>query len=674
MKLRKIKLLILTVCYVSQAYSFHTSIKDGSVKNWVFNVGEPIQAFIPVNTGKNILQYEPAVIASESKTYFTDNITRYTISPQLPAGLVLDSITGIISGTPICIAESEDYTVIADRGKRKKSIGVMNFRVVDSRDISNSIGTIPDDNYCDQGYVVVTPTGKWVSVMTTGPGSESGFKYIVSSISCDLGKSWTSMQPIDDKTLSTAWAIPYITPAGRIYVFYNRNRRLCFKYSDDGGLTWSKNRYEIPIRYTDVDERNDLPGKQQYFWSVCKPISLNSCLYLSFSKYAFKNMDFGEGWLLRSPNIDTISNPDKIIWEMLPDGNEGIRNDTLGKVQEEHTLVSLPNGSLYLSFRTNNGYVGCCYSHDGGHTWTSPQYACYRDGSKIKNPRACPRLFQCDNGRYLMWIHNTDKVDWWNYRNPAWIIGGIAVGNKIEWSYPEILFYSNDTTEKISYPDLIKQNDNYWMTETQKTVCGVHKVSEKLLQGIWNQNTNYLRSDDGIIMNDSLIYSHKDWYLKNLPELGCGAFSIEMLIRSEKWNGGDIIADNRDENGDGFWISVTSGQTVRFSMRQGRLLKEWDIDSGLLKTNTPQHIVFIIDGISNIITSVVNGKFCDGGITRKWGWCRFDKHFGDLNSSRKIVLSPSFSGEIIKFKIYNRYLTTSEAIGHYRYETFFDMN
>ena len=183
-----------------------------------------------------------------------------------------------------------------------------------------------------------------------------------------------------------------------------------------------------------------------------------------------------------------------------------------------------------------------------------------------------------------------------------------------------------------------------------------------------------MRSDNGIIMNDSLIYNHKVWHLKNLPELGCGAFSIEMLIRSEKWNGGDIIADNRDENGDGFWISVTSGQTVRFSMRQGRLLKEWDIDSGLLKTNTPQHIVFIIDGISNIITSVVNGKFCDGGITRKWGWCRFDKHFGDLNSSRKIVLSPSFSGEIIKFKIYNRYLTTSEAIGHYRYETFFDMN
>ena len=141
----------------------------------------------------------------------------------------------------------------------------------------------------------------------------------------------------------------------------------------------------------------------------------------------------------------------------------------------------------------------------------------------------------------------------------------------------------------------------------QKTVCGVHKVSEKLLQGIWNQHTNYLRSDNGIIMNDSLIYNHKVWHLKNLPELGCGAFSIEMLIRSEKWNGGDIIADNRDENGDGFWISVTSGQTVRFSMRQGRLLKEWDIDSGLLKTNTPQHIVFIIDGISNIITSVPDG-------------------------------------------------------------------
>lgn len=124
--------------------------------------------------------------------------------------------------------------------------------------------------------------------MTTGPGSESGFKYIVSSVSCDLGKSWTSMQPVDNKTLSTAWAIPYITPAGRIYVFYNRNRKFCFKYSDDGGLTWSKNRYEIPIRYTDVDKRNDLPGKQQYFWSVCKPISLNVVFIYLFPSMPLK--------------------------------------------------------------------------------------------------------------------------------------------------------------------------------------------------------------------------------------------------------------------------------------------------------------------------------------------------------------------------------------------------
>ena len=70
----------------------------------------------------------------------------------------MDSITGIISGTPLCIAESDNYTVIADRGNGKKSIGIMNFKIVDSRDIDNSIGTIPDDNYCDQGYVVVTQT------------------------------------------------------------------------------------------------------------------------------------------------------------------------------------------------------------------------------------------------------------------------------------------------------------------------------------------------------------------------------------------------------------------------------------------------------------------------------------------------------------------------------------
>jgi len=80
--------------------------------------------------------------------------------------------------------------------------------------------------------------------------------------------------------------------------------------------------------------------------------------------------------------------------------------------------------------RTVSGYPAESYSSDGGKTWSLPQPPVYENGIKLKNPRACPRIWKCENGKYLFWYHNNGG---WNFgiRNPAWISGGIEKDGKI---------------------------------------------------------------------------------------------------------------------------------------------------------------------------------------------------------------------------------------------------
>jgi len=42
----------------------------------------------------------------------------------------------------------------------------------DWRNLENAVSEIPDENYCDQPYVVINKKGEWVVVMTTGAGGE----------------------------------------------------------------------------------------------------------------------------------------------------------------------------------------------------------------------------------------------------------------------------------------------------------------------------------------------------------------------------------------------------------------------------------------------------------------------------------------------------------------------
>ncbi len=554
---------------------------------------------------------------------------------------------------------------------------------------------IPDEGYCDQPYVVITTDGDWLCVLTTGQRHEGSLgQHFVATISKDQGKTWgplIDIEPADGPEAS--YGVPLITPSGRVYAFYTYNgdrintlpggkRKTradmlgwyCFKYSDDGGATWSK-RHRVPIRITACDRANQWQGKVQIFWGIDKPKVSDMGATFCITKLGKYMLDNGEGWMIHSDNILTEPDPEKIHWKLLPDGEHGLRAPKFGSVQEEHNHVHVGPKQMYLVYRNKTGYPCHMYSRDGGRTWTEPEHMTYSPGGrKIKTPRACPKLWRCANGKYLFWFHNHSGKTFYG-RNPVWISGGVVRDGNMHWSEPEILLYHNDLRARgMSYPDLIEQDGNYWITETQKTVARVHEIDPTLLAGLWAQLDGGGEAvEDGLALSlDAKAAKRKSVPMPRLPDLtqANAGFSIDLWLTFNGLTSGQVILDSRDADGRGITLGVADKGSVRLEFFDGKnKAGQWTTDPGLLNAGETHHVTAIVDGGPNIITFVVDGKLCDGGASRQFGWGRFGENVGDVNSSAKLRLAPSFAGSIQRLRIYNRMLRTSEAVSNHQADT-----
>jgi hypothetical protein len=79
-----------------------------------------------------------------------------------------------------------------------------------------------------------------------------------------------------------------------------------------------------------------------------------------------------------------------------------------------------------------------------------------------------------------------------------------------------------------------------------------------------------------------------------------------------------------------------------------------------------QHVTVIVDSGPRIITWIVDGVLNDGGAVREFGWGRFSPELHDVNGASSVKLAPVLYGQLGSFRIYDRYLRTSEAIGNFR--------
>lgn len=579
----------------------------------------------------------------------------------------------------------------------------------DLRNIKNGF-VILQNGYCDQPYVSITKDGNWLCVVTTGKGVEGELgQHIVALISQDKGKTWSS--PIDIEPVTgpeASWVMPYVTPGGRAYAFYTYNaeniRRIpncnsplaslrvdtlgeyAFKYSDDNGHTWSKERFSIPMRKMRIDRNNNFGGKTLLFWGVGKPVTHKSSMIFGFSKVGKQGVPgmfvTSQSVFMRSDNIHTEADPRKIDWQMLPDGDEGLRAPK-GPIAEEVNPTTLSDGSLYCTYRTIDGYNCHAYSRDGGHTWTPREYATYSPGGRrIKHPRAANFVRRFSNGKYLLWFHNHGgeavlaEEKWQPYkgRNPGWVSGGIEKGGHIYWSQPEILLYDDDPEAGISYPDFIEDSGHFYITETQKSVARVHEIDRALLEGLWNQSTNKRVATEGLAVSASgkQVASASLLPMPRFEPLpNSRGFTIEMWVRFRELSAGQVLFDTRD-GGKGIHLSTSGRSTLQLTLNDGQRGFSWDSDPGThpgtLKVDVWQHIAMVVDNGPRIVSFIVDGQFNDGGAVRDYGWARYPKELNDINGSSLVKVAPLLYGDLRLLRVYGRYLRTSEVVGNYHSE------
>ncbi|MEW6358565.1 MAG: LamG-like jellyroll fold domain-containing protein [Planctomycetota bacterium] len=571
---------------------------------------------------------------------------------------------------------------------------------------------IPSEGYADQPYVVINDDGSWLCVMTTGEGREGASgQHVVAMRSADQGKTWSApaaVEPADGPEAS--YAVLLKVPGGRVYCFYNHNsdnlreviaddppfkggkcRRVdslgyfVFKYSDDGGASWSDKRYAIPIRETAIDRENVYGGKVRFFWNVGRPFIHGGAAFVSVHKVGGFGEGFftrSEGALLKSENILTERNPDKIAWQTLPDGDAGLRTPPGGgPIAEEQSYSVLSDGSFYCVYRTIDGHPACAYSRDGGRTWSEPHYKRYADGRMMRHPRAANFAWKCRNGRFLYWFHNHGG-NWYDDRNPVWLCGGVEAddpeGRVIRWSQPEIVLYDDDPFVRMSYPDLIEDGGRYFLTETQKNIARVHEIAPALLDGLWNQFDNKSVATQGIVLDlapvpeETPMPKLPDFVARDAKRMDYGTkdlragFSLDLWICLDSLDPNQIILDSRTENGQGLCLQTTSRGAVEIVLNDGRTENRWDCDPGMIESGRLHHIAVIVDGGPKIITFVIDGKLCDGGERRQFGWGRYSPNLRGVKGGETLCIGPSLSGEIKRLRIYNRALRVSEAIGNFQ--------
>jgi hypothetical protein len=559
--------------------------------------------------------------------------------------------------------------------------------------------SIYQNGYIDQPYVVVLPDESWFCVFTTGAQHEGeGGQHVVASVSKDRGATWSDPVDIEPSTGPAAsWVMPYLTDYGRIYVFYDfngdevstlngreiRNDMLgwyCFKYSDDKGKTWSK-RYRLPVRQTKADLLNDWQGKVQIMWGIGKPVNVGKGMMFAFTKLGKYMLDNGEGWFFRCDNINKEKDPERLQWKMLPEGDGGLRRPAFGSVQEEQNLVELNNGDLYCMYRSTMGYAVNAYSRDGGKTWTLPEIAQYADGRSIKNPRACPRIWKCKNGKYLFWYHN-HSGDTYADRNPAWIAGGIEKDRKIYWSQPEVLIYGKDRTResgRFSYPDLIEQDGRYWITTTNKNEARVIEVDKTLLEGLWTQADQVGGLQQGLVLSLDEELKESDAFASiELAKIhrektgrsilfntvdDHGGVSFNMTLDFKDLSPGQTLLYMKDESGSGITVETFGYRQIKVDLSNGEKSYTWTSDAGWLDIIRSHQVSIIIDNGPNMISFVVDGKLCDGGLSRQYGWTRFDPYMGVIRVARNLNINTAI---VKKMRLYDRPIRVSEAISMHR--------
>jgi hypothetical protein len=91
-----------------------------------------------------------------------------------------------------------------------------------------------------------------------------------------------------------------------------------------------------------------------------------------------------------------------------------------------------------------------------------------------------------------------------------------------------------------------------------------------------------------------------------------------------------------------------------------------DCDRNLLEAGKLHQVLFIVDGGPKVISVMVDGELCDGGVRTRVRLGRFHPNLMSPNGASTAALAPSLHGSIDRVRLYDRCLLSNEALGNWR--------
>ena len=564
------------------------------------------------------------------------------------------------------------------------------------------------------------------------------------STSRDCGKTWDEPRPVQDSltcpshdgyqfahprkkdTLFLVYGfnpgkLHYKTPKGNVDLprgDMQLESGFHLKVSKDGGSSFSKKDYIIPVRRTAIDRANPWAGATMGAFHCDKPSVIGTNVYFSFQKTVEGGGEtpFSEVFIMKSPNLLEVDDPKDATWETLPSGDVGLKWDSrLSLGEEPHVLSPDPSdpSKLLVIWRTEAGILAYANSKDGGHSFEEPRALTYDGVRVMKNPRGSftPHCFP--DGSYLMIYYNNGHTERDGYvgRRYYWYTYGVPdqyVHSGIFWNEPELaLWWDGESLDDRpnwnadwaivdgpGYPDFhVLPDGSLSFVESNKLTLRLHTVDPRMLHFLRNQRRACEFVRYGLVKEIRKPCGKYRGMM--LPDArGGGGFSIVVVLKAREEqvkpkqmivDGREIVTAAQDEEDlgqyitKGFYIAVegrgNAGLQLSIMLTDGKHQVKHFTDS--LKFDGAWHSVCVtFDSGPRIVTSCVDSMLNDGAEHAPEGWTAVPQNFASACGSTlnfmpeptvRFPSSGKFGGEVGFFGMYNRPLLNSEAIGMNRW-------
>ncbi len=493
------------------------------------------------------------------------------------------------------------------------------------------------------------------------------------------------------------------------------------KLSTDGGRSFASDRLTIPVRRTAIDRANPWQGETMGAFHCDKPSVIGGAVYFAFQKTVEGGGETpnSEVFIMRSKDFLTADDRAEATWETLPLGDRGLQHRSrLALGEEPHIFQTDPADpqQVMVAWRTETGILACSTSQDGGEHFTEPTIMTYDGIRPIKNPRGAFTPHRFDSGEILLIFYNNGRTERDGYvgRRLYWYTLGRPTADQtipggMVWSEPELaLWWDGEAlsdrpgwnadwaiVDGPGYADFTETVDGRLVfVESNKLTLRFHQVDPRTLFFLRHQHQLQQLIEDNLVID----FHRPKGELRslNLPDVrsGAGGFTMILHFKADMANlrprqmlidAREVMTAALDEEDTGryvtkgFTLSVVgrgeAGLQLCLTLMDGVDVVHHFTDS--LRFDEDDHVVsFTVDCGPRLVTSVVDGRLCDGGAYFPEGWTTLPATFGAMGGAdchfypAATVQHPHsgpFAGKIARFLVYDRPLLVSEIISTTRF-------